>query len=76
MQKSQARVKTPEISINKIIVQSILEKKGEEIVSLDLREINETITDYFIICHADSTVQVKAISWKLLECFLRPFQEK
>jgi ribosome-associated protein len=63
MQENQVtQVTTPETSISKVIIESILEKKGSEIVSLDLRKINEAITDYFIICHADSTVQVKAIA--------------
>ena len=39
----------------------IQDKKGKSIVSLDLRQIPEAISDYFIICHGDSTTQVKAI---------------
>ena len=48
--------------VKEIIIQSIQDKKGGDIVCLNLRNINEAITDYFIICEADSTVQVKAIS--------------
>lgn len=48
--------------VKEIIIKSIQEKQGSDVVCLDLRDINEAITDYFIICHADSTVQVKAIS--------------
>lgn len=48
--------------VKEIIIKSIQEKQGSDIVCLDLKDINEAITDYFIICHADSTVQVKAIS--------------
>ena len=40
---------------------TISDKKGKSIVSLDLREIPEAISDYFIICHGDSSTQVKAI---------------
>jgi ribosome-associated protein len=40
----------------------IQDKKGKSIICLDLREIPEAITDYFIICHGDSTTQVKAIA--------------
>lgn len=48
--------------ILKLIIRAIQEKKGEKIVSLDLRKIPEAISDYFIICEATSTVQVKAIA--------------
>lgn len=45
----------------KTIVKSIEDKKGEGIVSLDLRKIPEAVADFFIICEASSTTQVKAI---------------
>jgi ribosome-associated protein len=45
-----------------IIIHGIQEKKGKDIVSLDLRNISSSVSDYFIICHADSTTQVKAIA--------------
>jgi len=48
--------------IFKTIIHAIQQKKGENIVSLDLRKIPEAVTDFFIICHASSTTQVKAIS--------------
>lgn len=47
--------------LNDLIVELIQDKKGKSIVSLDLREIPEAITDYFIVCHGDSNTQVKAI---------------
>ncbi|ANI88757.1 ribosome silencing factor [Arachidicoccus ginsenosidimutans] len=46
----------------KVIIQSIQEKKGANIISLDLRNIPEAVADFFIVCEADSTTQVKAIS--------------
>ena len=48
--------------IFKLIIKAIQEKKGENLVSLDLRKIPEAISDYFIICDATSTIQVKAIA--------------
>ena len=48
--------------ILKLIVKAIQEKKGEKIVSLDLRKIPEAVSDYFIICEATSTTQIKAIA--------------
>ena len=48
--------------LSEIAVQGIQEKKGHDIVRLDLRELNSSVSDYFIVCNADSTTQVKAIA--------------
>jgi len=48
--------------IFKLIIKAIQEKKGENIVALDLRKIPEAVSDYFIICEAGSTTQVRAIA--------------
>ena len=48
--------------IFKTIIHAIQEKKGENIVSLDLRKIPEAVSDFFVICEASSGTQVKAIS--------------
>ena len=48
--------------IFKTIIHAIQEKKGEHIVSLDLRKIHEAVADFFILCEAKSTTQVKAIA--------------
>jgi ribosome-associated protein len=48
--------------IFKNIIHAIQEKKGENIISLDLRKIHEAVADFFIICEAKSHTQVKAIA--------------
>lgn len=48
--------------LSNLIVELIQDKKGKDIVSLDLQNIPEAVADFFIICHADSTTQVKSIS--------------
>lgn len=53
---------TKNSKIFKAIIHAIKEKKGEHIVSLDLRKIPEAVADFFIICEASSTTQVKAIA--------------
>ena len=50
------------IRLKDVIVEAILDKKGHDVVSLDLRNISEAITDFFIICHGDSSTQVGAIA--------------
>ena len=44
------------------IVEGIKKKKGEKIISLDFNNIENSVCKYFIICHADSNIQVNAIA--------------
>jgi ribosome-associated protein len=46
----------------KIIINAIQNKKGENIISLDLRKVQEAVADFFIVCEAPSSVQVRAIA--------------
>lgn len=48
--------------IFKTIIKAIQEKKGEHIVSLDLRKIPEAVADFFIICQASNGNQLRAIA--------------
>lgn len=48
--------------IFKTIIHAIQEKKGEHIISLDLRKIPEAVADFFIICQAGNTTQLRAIA--------------
>ena len=48
--------------ISELAIHGIQEKKGNDIVRLDLRNIHSSVSDYFVICHADSATQVKAIA--------------
>ena len=48
--------------IIKTIIQAIQDKKGEQIVSLDLRKIPEAVSDFFIICEASNNNQLRAIA--------------
>jgi ribosome-associated protein len=43
------------------ITELIFNKKGSDVKILDLKELT-TIADYFIICSADSDIQVRAIA--------------
>ncbi len=53
---------TKNSKIFKTIIKAILDKKGENVISLDLRKIDEAVADFFIICEASSTTQIKAIA--------------
>lgn len=49
------------------IVDAMESLKGKEIVTLDLRETGTSVTDYFVICHANSKTQVDAIADKIID---------
>lgn len=53
------KVSKDELLIN--IIKGIEEVKGNDIDILDLREIENTVCDYFIICNGNSNTQVNAI---------------
>ena len=50
------------IEITELIVDSIQDIKGKNIIRLDLREVDDAPTDFFIICEGDSSTQVSAIA--------------
>ena len=53
---------TKNSKVIKTIIHAIQQKKGENIISLDLRKIPEAVADFFIICEANNQPQVRAIS--------------
>ena len=59
--KSSTRL-TRNSKIIKTIIAAIQEKKGNNIISLDLRKIKEAVSDFFIVCEAGSNPQVRAIA--------------
>ena len=59
--KSTVRL-TKNSKLIKTIINAIQEKKGENIISLDLRKVDEAVADFFIVCEAGSQPQVRAIS--------------
>lgn len=61
---SQVNVSQPKITseeLNDLIIESIQDIKGKNIVKLDLRALDDAPAEYFIICEGDSNTQVKAL---------------
>ena len=46
----------------KVIADAMLEKKGQDVLSLNLSKIGTAISDYFIVCNADSGTNVLSIA--------------
>ena len=62
---SQKEAQQKELSIeemNDLIIDSIQDIKGKNIVKLDLRQLDDAPTDFFIICEGESVTQTKAIA--------------
>ena len=62
---TQAVVEQKEFSLeelNNLIIDSIQDIKGKNILKLDMRSLHDAPSDYFIICEGDSNTQVKAIA--------------
>lgn len=62
--------------VSELAIFGIQEKKGNDIVRLDLRNIFSSVSDYFVICHADSTTQVKAIANSVEEEIFKATQQE
>lgn len=43
------------------VAKGIFEKKGYDVLKIDLRELENRIADFFVICHGTSTSQVDSI---------------
>lgn len=58
------------------IVQAIEDKKGKNIVSLDLSGFDGAICSHFVVCNADTTTQVAAIADSVEEKVFEVLGEK
>jgi ribosome-associated protein len=56
------RIKDDSKKLLEVIVDGIKEKQGKDIVSLDLSQIENSISKYFVICHAESSTHVNTIA--------------
>ena len=60
--KKAAQAKTVSHGLQDLIIDSISDIKGKNIVLLNLKDIDDAPADYFVICEGDSTTQVRAIA--------------
>jgi len=58
------------------VITGIEDVKGENITILDLREIENTVCDYFIICDGNSNTQVNAISSSIQKKVSKSLKDK
>lgn len=59
-----------------VIIKGIDDVKGEDIQLLDLRDIDNTVCDYFVICSGNSNTQVNAISGSVQKVVSKELKDK
>ncbi|HCK22328.1 MAG TPA: ribosome silencing factor [Bacteroidetes bacterium] len=67
MRKKDRSTSSLQYSKTGLVIDSIQDKKGEDIVVLNLEHIPDTASNQFIICQADSTTQVRAIANNIID---------
>tara|TARA_B100000902_G_scaffold22218_1_gene26772 strand:- start:18557 stop:18934 length:378 start_codon:yes stop_codon:yes gene_type:complete len=58
------------------IIDSINKNKGKEVVSIDLRKIEQSICDFFIICHGTSSTHITSIAQNIKKEITNKLKEK
>ena len=59
-----------------LILEGINEVKGQNVNLLDLREIENTVCEYFIICNGTSNTHVKALTGSVQKTVSKAIQDK
>ncbi len=59
-----------------VIIKGIDDVKGDDIQLLDLRELENTVCDYFIICSGSSNTQVNAITGSIQKLVSKELKDK
>jgi ribosome-associated protein len=54
-------------NLAQVVVQGMLEKKANNVVVIDLRELKSSVTDIMVICHGESDRQTDAIAQSVVE---------
>ena len=55
------------LKLEERIIESIREKKGKNIINIDLTKLNNSICEFFIISQGESNTQVRAIAQNIEE---------
>ena len=71
---SKSKISNDDLLAN--IIKGIEDVKGADIDILDLREIDNTVCDYFIICNGNSNTQVNAITNSIQKVVSKELKDK
>lgn len=59
-----------------IIIKGILEKKGKDIISLNLTKLPNAVCNYFILCHGNTKIHVEAIAKSVEDEVIKGVRDK
>ncbi|MCX6292440.1 MAG: ribosome silencing factor [Bacteroidetes bacterium] len=65
--KKTVKVKDESEQLKDHVVSGMQEKKAKEIVCIDMRNLKNAVTDFFIVCHADSRTHIESIARSIEE---------
>ena len=63
-------------SLLNVVLDAIKDNKGKEIVSLDLREIETAVCDYFVVCHGTSNTHISSLADNIKKDVSKKIKEK
>lgn len=58
------------------IIKGMQEKKAKDIVWIDLRNLKNSVADFFVICHADSRTHIESIARSIEEFVYKKLGEE
>ncbi|HAI75550.1 MAG TPA: ribosome silencing factor [Microscillaceae bacterium] len=62
-------------TLSRLVAQGMQEKKGEDILILDLQHVKQAVADFFVICSGNSNTQVDALMDAVEETVYKYVQE-
>ncbi len=60
----------------RVIIQGMLDNKAKEIVSMNLKEIETAVCDYFIICNGTSNTHISSIANSVIDETTKSLKDK
>lgn len=60
--KKSVRKQAEQERLRDAIIEGMQEKKAKDIVWIDLRNLKNSVADFFVICHADSRTHIESIA--------------
>ncbi len=76
MRKASPKSKSPTEKLVNCIIDGIQDVKGKNVVKLDMRELKQSVADFFIICSGESSTQVEGIYNSVVRKTRKDLKEK
>lgn len=74
--KKSVRKLAEQEQLRDAIIEGMQEKKAKDIVWIDLRNLKNSVADFFVICHADSRTHIESIARSIEEFVYKKLGEE